>query len=111
MLPGALDKKFQKRGAEMPHIRKAYEAFHGDRFDVVGIAVWDKHDDTVAALEKLNLPWKSCCNKAGTAHNKKRSPDGLRFFGGAEGTIKAVFSESEIITCITGVCCFAALSG
>ena len=41
----------------MPHIRKAYEAFHGDRFDVVGIAVWDKHDDTVAALEKLNLPW------------------------------------------------------
>ena len=42
---------------EMPYIRKAYEAFHGDKFDVVSIAVSDKREDTEAELAKLNLPW------------------------------------------------------
>ncbi|MBQ3723761.1 MAG: AhpC/TSA family protein [Bacteroidales bacterium] len=43
--------------AEMPYIRKAWEAFHGDRFDVVSIAVSDKREDTEAELAKLGLPW------------------------------------------------------
>ena len=43
--------------AEMPYIRKAYEAFHSERFDVVSIAVSDKREDTEAALAKLDLPW------------------------------------------------------
>ena len=41
----------------MPFIKKAYEAFHGDRFDVVSIAVSDKREDTEAALTKLDMPW------------------------------------------------------
>ena len=43
--------------AEIPYIRAAYDAFHGDRFDVVSIAVSDKREDTEAALEKLDMPW------------------------------------------------------
>ena len=43
--------------AEMPHIKKAWEAFHGDRFDVVSIAVSDKRADTEEALKQLDMPW------------------------------------------------------
>ncbi len=43
--------------AEMPYIKKTWEAFAGDRFDVVSVAVSDKRDDTVAALAKLDMPW------------------------------------------------------
>ena len=43
--------------AEMPYIKKAYEAFKGDRFDVVGVAVSDKREDSLKELEELQLPW------------------------------------------------------
>ena len=43
--------------AEMPFIKKTWETFAGDRFDVVSVAVSDKRDDTVAALAKLDMPW------------------------------------------------------
>ena len=43
--------------AEMPYIKKTWEDFAGDRFDVVSVAVSDKRDDTVAALAKLDMPW------------------------------------------------------
>jgi allantoicase len=41
----------------MPYIKKAWEAFAGNRFDVVSIAVSDKRADTEAALAKLDMPW------------------------------------------------------
>ncbi len=43
--------------AEMPYIKKTWEAFAGDRFDVVSVAVSDKREDTEAALAKLDMPW------------------------------------------------------
>ncbi len=43
--------------AEIPNIKKTWEAFHGDRFDVVSIAVSDKRADTEAALAQLDMPW------------------------------------------------------
>lgn len=43
--------------AEMPYIKKTWEAFHGDRFDVVSIAVSDKREDTERALTQLDMPW------------------------------------------------------
>ena len=43
--------------AEMPLIKKTWEAFAGKRFDVVSIAVSDKRADTEAALSKLDMPW------------------------------------------------------
>ncbi|MCR5710708.1 MAG: AhpC/TSA family protein [Bacteroidales bacterium] len=43
--------------AEMPIVKKTWEAFHGDRFDVVSIAVSDKREDTIEALSRLDMPW------------------------------------------------------
>lgn len=42
---------------EMPYIKKTWEAFHGERFDVVSIAVSDKRADTEQALSNLDMPW------------------------------------------------------
>ena len=43
--------------AEIPNIKKTYERFHGDRFDVLSVAVWDKRPATLKALEQENMPW------------------------------------------------------
>ena len=43
--------------AEMPYIKKTWDAFAGNRFDVVSIAVSDKRADTETALAKLDMPW------------------------------------------------------
>jgi thiol-disulfide isomerase/thioredoxin len=42
---------------EMPYIKKTWEAFHGDRFDVVSIAISDKRENTLEALSQLDMPW------------------------------------------------------
>lgn len=43
--------------AEMPYIKKTWEAFAGDQFDVVSIAVNDKHEKTLQAISQLDMPW------------------------------------------------------
>ena len=43
--------------AEMPYIKKTWESFAGQRFDVVSIAVSDKRADTEKALSQLDMPW------------------------------------------------------
>lgn len=43
--------------AEMPYIKKTWEAFAGDKFDVVSIAVNDKHEKTLQAISQLDMPW------------------------------------------------------
>ena len=44
--------------AEIPNIKEAYNKYHGDKFDVLSIAVWDQHPRTMKALEEENMPWK-----------------------------------------------------
>ncbi len=43
--------------AEIPNIKKVYAKYHGDKFDIVSIAVWDKVEDTMKALEEEGLEW------------------------------------------------------
>ena len=43
--------------AEIPAIRKAYDAFRGERFDIISVAVSDKREDTINALSELDMPW------------------------------------------------------
>ncbi|MCI8999174.1 MAG: AhpC/TSA family protein [Muribaculaceae bacterium] len=39
-------------------LRPLYEKYKDDdRFMILGVATWDEHDKTVAALEKRNYPW------------------------------------------------------
>ena len=42
--------------AEIPKLQ-ALKAQYGDKFDVLGIAVWDNPDDTRKAMQELNITW------------------------------------------------------
>lgn len=41
---------------EMPNLKELL-AKHGDKLQIIGVAVWDDPDDTVKAIEELELPW------------------------------------------------------
>jgi thiol-disulfide isomerase/thioredoxin len=47
---------------EMPNLRAVYDDFHGDRFDMLSVAVWDKPEDTVKAAEEENIVWNQIIN-------------------------------------------------
>ena len=47
---------------EIPNIRKVYDEFKGDQFDVLSVAVWDKVEDTKQAIEEEGLPWPQIIN-------------------------------------------------
>ena len=42
--------------AEIPKLQ-ALKAKYGDKFDVLGVAVWDNPDDTRKAMEHMNITW------------------------------------------------------
>lgn len=48
--------------AEVPVIKETYEKYKGKNFEVLGVAVWDKLEDTKAAVEKHALPWPQIMN-------------------------------------------------
>ena len=43
--------------AEMPNIREVYKKYHGPKFDILSVAVWDKKEDTVKAAREENIVW------------------------------------------------------
>ena len=43
--------------AEMPNLAEVYEKFKGDKFELVGVAVWDERKDTEEILPKLPISW------------------------------------------------------
>ena len=43
--------------AEIPYIKKTWEDFAGELFDVVSVAVNDKREKTLTALSQLDMPW------------------------------------------------------
>lgn len=47
---------------EIPNIKAVYEKYHGEKFDVLSVAVWDKPEDTARALAEENLPWPHIVN-------------------------------------------------
>ena len=42
---------------EMPNLRAVYDEFHGEQFDMLSVAVWDKLEDTVKAAEEEKIAW------------------------------------------------------
>ena len=42
---------------EIPNIKRVYETYHGDRFDIVSVAVWDEPDDSREAISEEGLVW------------------------------------------------------
>lgn len=43
--------------AQLKVLKELYTRFHDRGLDVVGVAVWDKPDDTLAAIKSHELPW------------------------------------------------------
>ena len=43
--------------AEIPNLAKVYEQFKGDKFELLGVAVWDKREDTEAIIPQLGITW------------------------------------------------------
>ena len=48
--------------AEMPNLVNVYNTYHGDNFDMLSVAVWDKVEDTVDAAPGLGIVWNQIIN-------------------------------------------------
>ena len=48
--------------AEMPNLIDVYNTYHGDKFDMLSVAVWDKVEDTVAAAPEVGIVWNQIIN-------------------------------------------------
>ena len=48
--------------AEMPNLVNVYNTYHGDNFDMLSVAVWDKVEDTVEAAPGLGIVWNQIVN-------------------------------------------------
>ena len=44
---------------EIPNIKKVYKEFHGPKFDILSVAVWDKVEDTLEAIREEGLEWNN----------------------------------------------------
>lgn len=47
---------------EIPNIAAVYEKFHGDDFDVLSVAVWDKPEDTKVSAVEHGVVWNQIIN-------------------------------------------------
>jgi len=43
--------------AEIPVIAEVYEKYHGKKFDVLGVAVWDERQASIKAAKELGIVW------------------------------------------------------
>lgn len=48
--------------AEMPNLKEVYKKFNGPKFTILGVAVWDKPEDTNKAIVDLEIPWPCIIN-------------------------------------------------
>lgn len=42
---------------EIPNIREVWEKYRGEKFEVLGVAVWDVREKTLEAAEQLGIEW------------------------------------------------------
>ena len=47
---------------EIPNLKAVYEEFHGPKFDLLSVAVWDDPEDTKQAAEEEAIPWNQIIN-------------------------------------------------
>ncbi len=74
--------------AEMPYLINVYNTYHGDRFDMLSVAVADKVEDTVKAAKELGIVWNQIVNAQqipGNAYGFDAIP--LTILFGPDGTI------------------------
>lgn len=47
---------------EIPNVKNVYEKYHGDDFDVLSVAVWDKPEETVDTAKVYGVNWNQVIN-------------------------------------------------
>ncbi len=47
---------------EIPNIKELYDKYHDKGLDVLGVAVWDKPEDTQKAIDELGIVWPQIIN-------------------------------------------------
>lgn len=47
---------------EIPNLIKVYNQYKGDKFEVLGVATWDKPEDTKKAIKELGIPYPQILN-------------------------------------------------
>ena len=54
--------------AEIPNLIRVYNQYKGKKFEVLGVATWDKPEDTKKAIAELGIPYPQMLNaqKAGS---------------------------------------------
>lgn len=62
--------------ADIPVLKYIYEKYRGERFEIVGIAVHDQPEATLAAAEELDIPWPLILN-ANTPQTKLYGINGI----------------------------------
>ncbi|MCD7710373.1 MAG: AhpC/TSA family protein [Porphyromonadaceae bacterium] len=82
--------------AEYPNIKEIYEQFAGDNFEIVSVAVWDRRDATLQAIQELQLPWPQIVN-AGKVPTDLYGIQGIPqiMLFGPDGTIVATDLRGE----------------
>lgn len=73
---------------EIPNLIKIYDQYKGDKFEVLGVATWDKPADTEKAIEQLGIKYPQIMNaqQAGSAaYGISGIPEIILF--GPDGTI------------------------
>ncbi|MDO4462548.1 MAG: TlpA disulfide reductase family protein [Bacteroidia bacterium] len=86
----------------MPKIAEAYKTFPSEKFQVLSVAVWDKHDDTLEAIEKLGMEWNNIID-ADTAPTNLYGVNGIPHLMliDADGTIlRRGVAPDNIITAV-----------
>ncbi|MBO4672815.1 MAG: TlpA family protein disulfide reductase [Bacteroidaceae bacterium] len=48
--------------AEIPNLIKVYNQYKGEKFEVLGVATWDKPEDTKKAIEQMGIPYPQIMN-------------------------------------------------
>lgn len=74
--------------AEIPNLINIYNRYKGDKFEVIGVATWDKPNDTKRAIAEMGIPYPQIMNaqKAGSdAYDIEGIPEIILF--GPDGTI------------------------
>lgn len=75
---------------ETPNLKELYSKYKGDNFEILGIAVWDKPEDSKKAIEEDKITWPQILD-AKEIHNELYGINGIPHIMliGPDGTILA----------------------
>ena len=43
--------------AEIPLLKDIYNQYNGDKFEILGVAVWDRREETLKSIDNHKIPW------------------------------------------------------